>query len=215
MGDLTATQLTTELQRRVSQVSSTDALAAVQRAIRWINRQGSYTFQLNSFQTWNVTSSAVYTIPTDMDTGKAHTLLNPSGLPVRKVGVQDSWISGNYNLPADKGFDCYIITKVSFLFFPAQTATTAVAALYHLRTVDISGSTTSNLPRDFDDLIVDLAEAEERRVSDVGDTWPQILARCQDQIKTLLDGYRSVSQEPMPTTEAAGVVVEKTQIGRA
>lgn len=215
MGDLTATQMVTELQRRITQLSAPDALAAVNRAIRWINRQGSFTFQLNTPQSWSVTSTAVYNIPSDMDIGKAHLLLNPNGTPIRKIGVHDAWVSKNYNIPPDKGFDTYHLTQTTVNFGPAQSGTTTVTAHYHLKTANISGSTAANLPRDFDDLIIDLAEAEERRIMDVGEIWPQVLARCQDQIKTMLDGYRSVSMEPMPTTEAAGAVQEKTQIGRA
>lgn len=215
MGDLTAAQMVTELQRRVTQISSTDALAAIQRAIRWSNRQGSFTFQLSDPTSWNVTSTGIFAIPVTMDVGKAHVLINANGTPIRKVGIQDIWVSGNYNLAADVAFDVYTVTQASFLFYPTQSTTKAVVAVFHLKTVDISGSAKANLPRDFDDLIIDLAEAEERRVYDVGDTWSTMLARSQDQIKALLDGYRSTTMEPMPTSEAAIVTSEKTQIGRA
>lgn len=214
MGDLTATQMVAEVQRRVTQISPADALASVQRAVRWINRQGSFTFQLVDPEPWTVTTTGVYAIPVTMDVGKAHVLMNPSGSPIRRVGVQDIWLAMNYNLPGDLGFDIYTVTSTSFLFFPVQTANRVVSATYHKRTVDISGATKANLPRDFDDLIIDLAEAEERRVYDVGDTWSTMLARSQDQIKTLLDGYRSTTMEPMPTSEAALSSQEKQTVGR-
>jgi hypothetical protein len=211
VGAKTHTQLVTELQRRVTQISSTDAGEAINRALRWINRQGSYTFQVKDPTTLSVTASTgVATTPADMDVGKGHVVYGTNGLPVRKVGIQDVTESLNFNVVSTIGWDCYIITQTKMVFFPAATGQPAsVNIVYHLTTTDITGSGVSNLPKDFDDLIIDLAEAEERRIYDVGEIWPQMLARAQDQIRVLLDGYRSTSLQPMMATEAQQAIQEK------
>lgn len=215
MGTKTHAQMVTELQRRVSQLPSADAGEAINRSIRWINRQGSYSFQVADPTTLVVANNGVTAQPATMDVGKAHVIYNPNGHPVRKFGIQDAWMTGNYNTLAGIGYDSYIITQSKLVFYPAINPGLTVTIIYHSITTDISGAQTSNLPRDFDDLIIDLAEAEERRIWDVGDNWPQLLARAVDQIKVLLNGYVSVSLEPMPLTEAQQVTIEKTQVGRA
>jgi hypothetical protein len=217
MGDLTFNAAVTEIQRRVPSLSTPDAGAAANRAVRWINRQGSFTFQAVPPTTLAVTAATgLATIPATMDTGKAHRFWNLNGMPIQRAGTQDGgWTSANFNLPATAGWNEYQITSANIVFYPAGASQpTSVNVVYHVKTADIAGGSTFNVPRDFDDLIVDLAEAEERRIFDVGDTWVQMLARVQDQIKVLLDGYRSVTQEPMPLTEAMSAVSEKLNIGR-
>jgi hypothetical protein len=185
--------------------------------VRWINRQGSFTFQAIAPTTLAVTpATGLATIPTTMDVGKAHRFWNTNGMPIQRAGTQDGgWTSANFNLPATAGWNEYQITSANIVFYPAGASQPAsVNAIYHIKTVDVVAGVFT-LPRDFDDLIVDFAEAEERRIFDVGDTWAQTLARVQDQIKVLLDGYRSVTQEPMPGTEALLAVGEKLQTGRA
>ncbi|MGH9845206.1 MAG: hypothetical protein ACREEM_41345 [Blastocatellia bacterium] len=218
MGAMTLLVARTELQRRVTQLSNTDANAAINRAVRWCNRQGSFTFQLSDPTTLTVAAATgLATIPVTMDTGKAHLFYNTNGVPVRRVGVQDVWQSFNFKLPTDAGWDIYIITQTTIVFFPAVAGQpTTVNAIFHRLTTDLVVDGDKNsLPRDFDDLVIDFAEAEERRLWDVGEDWPQILARVQDQIKVLLDGYRSVTIEPMPASEAEHAVTQKLQVGRA
>jgi hypothetical protein len=216
MGAMTAAQMQTELARRVTQLAATDALAAVNRAIRWVNRQGSYTFQVAPPTTLAVPANGIATTPVTMDVGKAHVIYNTNGIPVSRVGVHDVWRSSNYNTPTGINYDAYTITGAAIVFFPAIAGGGTVNIIHHMITTDIAGAQTANTPKDFDDLILDLAEGEERRIYDVGaaDLWLQMTARSQDQIKTLLDGYRSVTQNPMMGTEATQAVQEKMTQGR-
>lgn len=227
MGDLSSTQMQAELQRRVAQLSvgaGSAALAAINRSIRWIQRQGSYTFQLAGPTTLTCASGGTIALPLDVDPGKAILLTNVTngqGLPIVKGSFADLWEARNF-VAQDQGFDRYMIvaapksSSASVLhLFPTQSVSSDVSIRYHRLSVDLSdGSGTSNLPRDFDDLVIDLAEAEERRINDIGDTWAQTYARCQDQIKVLLDAYRSTSMESGPGAEAQSAVAEKTQVGR-
>lgn len=231
MGDLTSTQMQTELVRRVSQLSQgagSAALDAINRAIRWINRQGSYTFQLVADgATLTVPiSPAKVNAPSDLDPGKAlliSNVTNGAGLPIVKGSITDLWETRNFSGGiADDGFDRYLLVASAssavpsvFHFFPSQSAQADVLVRYHKLTVDLAdGAVKSNLPRDFDDLVIDMAEAEERRINDIGDTWNQMYARCQDQIKLLLNAYKSETILPGLETEAAELNQEKTQVGR-
>lgn len=228
MGDLSSTAMQAELQRRVTQLATgagSQALAAINRAIRWINRQGSFTFQLKGPASLSaIPTTGLINAPSDLDPGKALHAVNATngvGLPIRDCAMTDIWESRGF-VQQDGGFDRYILipgthgNPAQFQFFPAQSGAVDVTIIYHQVTVDLAdgGGVYSLLPRDFDDLVIDLAEAEERRINDVGDTWQLTLARCQDQIKTLLSAYRTASIESGLDSDAAVAVQQKTQIGR-
>jgi hypothetical protein len=315
MGALTSGALVTELQRRITNLSQPHALAALNRACRWITRQSSFQFMTQAttvlpVETQTAAQSAVtgtcsmlhddsmvvwasggifetdgtwgplvgpfpptetgnpsktitiggddfpiYWVqdtthlvvlgtfqqaagvydfsvivdtpstsggPTDMDPGKAKMILNIDGTPVQHVPLSDFWESFNYNLPEGASYNTYtIITDNTtsppthqFLFFPSIPG--VVTLYYHRILTDLTGgSDRTAFPKDFDDLIVDLAEAEERRVYDVGDSWQLLLARCQDQIKVLLDGYRSMTMEPSSLQDSSTKIQEKTALGQA
>lgn len=317
MGSQTVSALVSELQRRLTNLDNTDALAALNRACRWVARQASFEFlttastvitvgtplaatvvntgtmhlvdgdsaalwvsgdtfavdgtwapllgpfppaptgypqsdividgdtygvywvldgqhmviaavwhKATGTYTWThetATISPAGNGPSDMDPGKAKLVLNSDGSPVQHVPLSEFWASFNYESTVESGaYDTYsIITdntsnppSHTFVFFPAPSG--SVTLYYHRILQDLTlGGTLTMFPRDFDDLIVDLAEAEERRIYDIGDTWQLLLARAQDQIKVLIDGYRSMTGQPAMVTESAAKIQESTQTGRA
>jgi hypothetical protein len=224
MGVLTSTQMQAELAVRVTQIptgASSRAEAAINRAIKWANRQGAYTFQLSApvnitpSTTSGVTSIAT---PTDFDPGKAMVLLNVTGTPIQRAAITEIGASLNYNTIASTDYDQYYLAASSagasrIYLYPSNAISADVTMVYHKITTDITGSQVSNLPRDFDDLLIDLAEAEERRIFDVGDAWPQLLERSQSQVKLLLEAYRSAIGIQGLVSEAVGEVQAKTQVG--
>lgn len=223
MGVLTCTQMQAELARRVTQLpvgAASLSEAAINRAIKEVNSLGSYSFQLATSSTLSVTTTGVVATPVDFDPGKAHQLIDTvSNQAIRLIPPTDIWASQGYNTISDTGYDTYYIqvgsgTAHNFVMFPAQATTHTVAIYYHKITVDITGAGVSNLPRDFDDLIIDLAESEERRIYDVGDAWPQLRERTIKKIETLLDGYRTETIQAGKQSEAAELVTEKTKLGR-
>jgi hypothetical protein len=230
MGVMTGAAMVTELQRRITNISANDALAAINRAIRWMNRQGSFTFQLATPTTLTPTAD-VGTLPNDMDDGKLRMFLNNNGTEIMKANVSDIDQSQNFNTPAAAGastarYDTYFIQTVfasgvpasKVYFYPLLTPNQpTVTLIYHKITADIanSGSSWTTLPRDFDDLIIDIAEAAERRIYDVGDTWTLQLQMNQQEALKLLDGYKTLTIEPGEISESTAAVAEKTQLGRA
>lgn len=222
MGSMTMTVMAAELNRRVTQLAiggGGPCETALNRAIRWINRQGSYTFQLQSVTALSVVGGgSTVSTPADFDSGKA-CLLMFNGIPIKNTPVSDLWESQNINTITDSGFSDYYITAAGsgasvITVLPINSITQLLTFIYHKVTADITGGATSNLPRDFDDLVIDLAEAEEKRIYDVGDAWPQLLARAQDQIKVLLDGYKTQTIETGLDSEASEEIAMKAKLGR-
>lgn len=160
--------------------------------------------------------------PGTFDPGKARVVLNSDGTMVQHVALSDIWESFNYNLPASTSYNVYTVVSDNtttppthrFLFFPALPG---VVTLYYHRTMTdlLGGSDKTPFPKDFDDLIVELAEAEERRLYDVGDSWQILMARCQERIKVLSDAYRSMSQQATSLQDAQTKQMEVTQLGRS
>lgn len=225
MGALTSLQMQAELAVRVTQVptgSSSRAEAAINRALRWVNRQGAYTFQLSAPTALTPTTTAGVTsvaTPADFDPGKALLLMNASGTAIQKAAITDIDSTQNYNTISSTDFDQYYLVAASsgastIYLYPSIASPVAVTLVYHKVTADITGAQVSNLPRDFDDLLIDFAEAEERRVYDVGDAWPQLMERSQSQAKLLLEAYRSAIEIQGLVSEAVAETGAKTQVGR-
>lgn len=219
----------TELQRRLQNLSDAHAIAALNRSIKWIERQSGYLFMAEPTPALIVVTSrtppeqaAIGSMQVSFDPSKGKMVFNVDGTPVQHMALSDLWMSSNYNIPGQDIYDGYAIATDytanpplhTFYFTPNVSG--SVFIYYHRAHVDIadSPSSFSGLPAEFDDLIVDLAEAEERRVYDIGDSWQLLLGRCQDQIKVLIDGFRSESQQAAQVSDATVKVQEATQIGR-
>lgn len=315
MGDQTSADLVVELQRRITNLSPAHALAALNRASRWVTGLGSFQFLLQSttvlpvqtlsaasvsvtgtigmvsgdsagtwvsggvfetdgtwapllgpfppvatgnpsktitidthdfpiywvvdtthlvvLGTWpDATGTYAFTVisdtpsesagPGEFDPGKAKMVLNADGSMVQHVALSDIWESYNYNLPVSTSYNVYTVVSDNttsppthtFLFFPSMTG--FVTLHYHRTMTDLTGgSDRTPFPKDFDDLIVDLAEAEERRIYDVGDSWQILMARCQERIKVLSDAYRSMTQQATSLQDAQTKVQEVSQLGRS
>jgi len=220
MGDITYNGFVAELQRRISGISSANAGAAVNRAIRNINGRGAYTFQLVDKTTVSVATTGLGTTPSNLDAGKPiyveHTA---TGTPVRRKSVTDLWLGNNYNTNTNSGFEGYLLIVASapphqIRVFPAPTgAPESFSLVYHKISADISGTTVANLPRDFDDLVVDLAEASEKRIYDVGTDWPTLMQAAEARLSALLDAYRSETIIQGLSSEAQESIAEKTKVG--
>lgn len=224
-GDL----LVDELIRRLTNLDRTTALNALNRAQRWCLRQGSYQFMMGGPLPLSGTlraapqQTAIATVNGAIDPGKAKMIFNSAdGTPVRHVAWSDFWQSLNYNIPNNATYDTYTMQTLNTNGDPAHTIyllpniSADIEFYYHRISTGLSDAPNSysDLPSDFDDLLVDLAEAEERRIYDIGDSWQLLLTRSQDQIKLMLDGYRSESQQETGLTDASVKSQETTQLGR-
>lgn len=218
MGLKTLAQMNAELTRRITSLSSADANAALNRAVQFINRQGSFSFQLASQTTFSTDGTTNVNTPNDLDPGKAMYLQNANGSPIQRIPISDAWMTQNYNTYADAGFSGFILIVApaaphQFRLYPSVSAAQTVTLIYHKVVANITSGVT-NLPQDFDDLVIDLAEAEERRIFDIGNAWPALLSRSMEQIKALLEGYRTQKAEAGTDSENAALVQSQTKVGK-
>lgn len=231
MGALTGAAMVLEVQRRVPQLSSAQALAALNREIRWIHRQGSFQFEIAAPAALTVTAAgggllmATAPLPVAMDVGKAKLIANANGTPIRRISVQDVSELTNFNTPSalNTRYHSYFIQSENSTSPVVHTAyflpnfTGSAVIHYHRLSQDIadSGSSFTTLPRDFDDLLLDLAESAERRIFDIGNTWDELYKRSAQDALALLDGYKSMSIQEGGVTESVAQVQQETQTGRA
>lgn len=232
MGLKSGQQLVDELTRRLTNLDRTTALEALNRAQKWCVRQGSFQFMMTTVpytfssgggileQVGQMAAKAQISLP--MDPGKAKMVFNLDGTPIRHVPFDEFWQSVNYNIPTGTMYDTYTVKTQfysnapvhTFYFLPNVDGDAVI--YYHsiLGEIADGGGSYSELPNDFDDLLVDLAEAEERRIYDIGDSWQLLLQRSQEQIKLLLDGYRSSTQQETNLSDATVKAQETAQLGR-
>lgn len=225
MGSYNGQHWIDELQRRITQLASDPALAAFNKAAEWITDQGSFTFDLLGNQT--IISANAPAVddpsanfseilpPAAADLKKAVYLTNTNGMPIIKAPFNRLWESFGVNNPADQGFTTFLIVGDRILLRPPQSSGVGVGFRYHLKFVPIDKNTTTRLPDELDQLACDLAEAEERRIHSVGEQWIKMRDDIRSAITKMLDGYRSVSQEPMPLEEATQAIQESTKLGKA
>ena len=222
MGALSMAQMAARLQVRITQLSEAHAINALNDALAWVWRQGSYTFQMKASPPINtitmagpgVVDAGQATIPSDCDTGKAFWVGNaPQGTPIEKRPVQDFSMSFALNLPTNMGFHVYTIEGRTLLLRPSQTSQ-QVAMHYHYLFVPLLSVEIPVTPSDFDEALMRLGEAEARRIYDVGSSWPMLQKEAREDALGLLAAYRSVSQEAMSQPDAAVAIQEKTVAGR-
>ena len=226
---MTNAEMVAELQRRITNLSSTVAQAALNRALSWVMRQASFQFMITGPLTLTVTGAADPNDPTasanlsgSLDPGKAKMMLNIDGTPIQHVPFSEFWTSSNYNVTSMTGlYDTYTIRTDnyaspthSFYFMPKSNGT-AIFFYHRVPNVIDNSTGTCDLPVDFHPLLIDLAEADERRIYDVGDSWQLLMARSQDQLKLLIDGYRSMTSQPSQLSDAQVKIQEQTQLGKA
>lgn len=231
MGALAGDAMVLELQRRVPQLAASEALAALNRAIRWIHGQGSFQFELTTPSTVTITAAgggalmATGPLPTDIDIGKTKLLANTNGTPIRKIAPQDVSEHTNYNTPAalTTRYHSYFIQSINstspptHIVYVLPNATGSLLLTYHKLSVDIAnnGASFSAMPRNFDDLLIDIAEANERLIFDIGTTWEVRLKQAQERALNLLDGYRTMTIQDGGLGESSVQIQQETQTGRA
>lgn len=196
---LSAADMVTQLIYRAPFISSrTNALFYINRAIRYWDGQGSFSFNCKfdatafSFAAGTTTAS----VPSDMDTGQDVYIMSTIGnpYPITKKGMSKYGVSGinpplktQVNVP-----DHYIITGRTIEIYPAPQVNITLSAFYHIITQAVTDDNTSHtlFPDNFDDIIMDWAEAEIKRIFRIIG-WTEIYGRCMDQGKMLIDQYRT------------------------
>jgi hypothetical protein len=218
MSSLISTQaMVTELGSRVPiGLDSTFAINRLNSAYRWIETQGSFSWNLLK----TTLSLTMNTLAVALPTGTG-VVYNPGKLAViYGVGYRlqflpmeefamyrsSSGASGqpfsvwtHYNVPG---------TGYSALFGPDAamntTGATSFDLYYHRQTpaaLTSGASTYFPTPDEFDDLILDMAEAECRRLYSLAG-WEKIQSKATDSAMRILDQYRTTKEGVSGTTDS-------------
>jgi hypothetical protein len=220
MASRTLAILAAEIQRRVTNISQTDAVAALNRAYAFIHDMGSFTFDFTGVSSGSSIASIVdlpsgeYTLPGDCDIRKAMFIANsPSGLPILKSGGTHLWESFGLNIVPEV-YSTYTLSGRKLLLRPGSGGDIGVR--YHVVFTYLDKSVVSRMPTErLDDLAVDYAVGMEKEIYDVGENWMQLQKDAISALTAELQGYHTISEQPMPETEAQEVIQEQTQVGRA
>lgn len=180
----------------------------VNRAVRYWNGIASFIYNFRTASaplSWGSSVTSV-PMPADMDPGGEFYLYTTGGnpYPVRKATLDEYGIKGVYsgskvsaNFP-----DHYVIVGGNILIYPGIAAGVTLNAIYQKITVLLTDSTLSHslLPDNFDDMVVDFAECEIKRIYRIIG-WEPLMARVADQSKMLSDQYRIGSAASGGTTD--------------
>lgn len=179
-------------------VNRTNALFLVNRSIRYWNSKASYSFNVvfNAAALVYAPGSTTTTAPADMDMGQDLFIYTsgPTPYPIRRKEMNQYGISAitpsamtNINLPSH-----YVIAGRNIVIYPGVTAGITLSAFYHQTSVLVTDSASSftQFPDNFEDIIIDFAEAESKRINRIVG-WEPLMARVTDQAKGLIDQYRT------------------------
>jgi hypothetical protein len=203
-----------ELQRRLVNLDSTRAKAAINRAQRYIASADSLNFFATGGTLVVTGGLDIVALPATMDPGRAYVFFDANRKAIKSGGIQDFMRADGYNVEADKGYDMHFIAARNVRVRPIQSTDQTLSVLFHIIPTDYSAdSDTGLMPVVFEELMIDFAEAAERRIYDIGD-WATLWKLSLDRLNQLADGYRTVTQFGMPGKEAAAAIAERTKLGR-
>lgn len=189
------------------QVRST-VLFYINRAVRYWNGIASFAYNFRTGSAPIAFGAGVTSVamPTDMDPG-GEVYLYTTGTnpyPVRKATLDEYGIKGVYSsAKVSPNFpDHYVIVGNTILIYPGIAGGVTLNVIYQRITQALtdSPSSFSLLPDNFDDLVVDFAECEVKRIYRIVG-WPELMARMVDQSKMLSDQYRIGSSASGGTTD--------------
>lgn len=224
---LSTSAMVAELSRRVPLgFTATLAMDALNGAMRWINQQGSFPWLIRKADAGVTLTTGALALPADYDPGKKAVLYGteagavPTEIPFMPWDVAVKQQSHQSATAASGLLSCwsyYAEIAVSTVtikgqVFPASAAKTEnLSFVYHTSkfpALTSGASTYFPTPDHFDYLIVELAESELMRQSRlVG--WDILYKRVTDQLRAMLDAYRTTSPAMAPTSEVVNIAQVK------
>ena len=231
-GVTTTTQMVADLQQRIPMnLSSTYCMLRLNQAYQWIEQQGAFVWNILRD---SITLGALATscdVPDTMDVGKPWSIYPwidvvpghepPICAEIPYVPMDEIANHQIYHLPTTPTlFSCHTLTNsgglYKFRFAPSAAAdVTPVPFMIHFHQINPAISTPLTVgaskfptPPAFDQVIVDLAEAEVRRIYRLSG-WSDNIAKAQASAQLELDKYRSPKRDLAGLTEQSKEVQEK------
>jgi hypothetical protein len=214
-------------------LDSTYWMKKLNEAYRWITQKGNFIWELRHTDITVNAFIVSFTVPTDCNPGKPMYLAGPmSGLVpaptldsiVPQVPWEDAWIQRSSEMGNIPGaVSCWAL-RTNFsagpppvyayrgYIFPPDSLTTDsdFRFIYHADVSSTELTSAANqffpTPNCFDNLLIELAEAETRRIYGIAG-WDIVQKRAESAIVSLLDPYRSTKNA------AAGMVDQQKQTG--
>jgi hypothetical protein len=243
MSNLTSTtSMVTECQTRVPiGLSSTFWMKKLNEAFRWISQKGNYVWDIKS--TSMTLSTFYFQLPTDCDPGKPMYLAGPTSgsgayasilFPKSTIPYKpwDETLDQQYSeMVVPKGlFSCWTFTTAfvgsSYLYraylYPLTAGPTGGDSFtmdfaYHMDVSNVELALGANVyfptPNSFDNLLIELAEAEARRIYGLAGS-EMIQKRAESAIVNLLDSYRSTKNSLAGLTDQQKQVSEKKMMAQ-
>lgn len=247
---LTTADMVADLQQRIPMgLDSNYCMAQINKAMRWIEQQGAFTWNV-AYSDITVRQGTFWVDPADMpdqfDSGKPCTIYGQTfssvygshGAEIPYVAPDRLALHELYHVRLPRGvFSVFTVVtnlgtvtlgpatdaypdEVPFLLMaPSSALHTTEDCAYHFVYHQIpvvtlaAGPVYYPTPDPFDDLIVDLAEGEIKRIYQFGG-WAEAIKKAQNSTLLLLDKYRSPKLEMAGITEQAKETQE-SQLKRA
>lgn len=220
MSNLTSTSaMVAECQTRVPiGLSSTFWMKKLNEAYRWISQKGNFVWDLAGQSITIPVGYVYFDLPLEADPGKPIYISGgPAGSPEIPTLIPfKAWDEATQNqyseiTTAPGAYSCWSLTTFftagpppvytyRVQLFPQEAMPTissgafTVQVFYHKDVSNAEYSAASNVyfptPNSFDNLLIELAEAEARRIYGLAG-WDLIQKRAESAIVNLLDSYRS------------------------
>jgi hypothetical protein len=231
---LSTTQMVARLQRKFSMgISNNDAMDFLNEAFRKIDQmsQGGFVWQLKTATiTIPAGAQVANPLPADFDPGKTAILRGGvgsptlTGIPFKKW--QEFVNQQHFQNIAIGNFACWTVTPVFTLTAPTSYAYNLALApdtafplaapiglplIYHalnFQPFAVAGNVYFPTPDQFDSTILDLAEAELKRVYSMSG-WEQLAAQATTAVQAMIDTYRSDRYDLAGLTDQAAQAQEK------
>ncbi len=203
---LTIDQMAVQLQGRLPMNLTTSyCIQELNKAWRWIEQQGAFAWNLIVATPKMVASTTTITLPSDLDLGKPVYIYAPPYLNYMHIPYKpyDEWVlQQQFVMTQFPGlFACWTYYQTSVgvanavaTFVPVSAAPVIDSnynvVYHHIVGRPIVSGQYFPTPDAFDDTIVDLAEAEIRRIYHLI-RWDTAQTKAQSSAKLMLDAYRS------------------------
>jgi len=227
-GITTTNGMISDLQQRIPiGLSSTYCMLRLNQAYQWIEQQGAFVWNITRAQITLALLSAHMDTPDNMDVGKPASIypINLAPTPLVAIAAEIPYVPMDelanqqiFYTPAIAGlFSCYTLVNQSgdwkIRFAPLEAisaANTDYIIYYHainaaITTPLTAGASTFPTPPAFDQTIVDIAEAEIKRLYNLTG-WEAALAKAQASAALELDKYRS------PKRDLAGISEQTKEV---
>jgi len=196
----------------------------------WIEQQGAFVWNVKLATITLVALGTQVLAPTDMDVGKPASIYPRLPIPgivaatteIPYVPMDEFSLHEIYHTPTMQGvfsvFTIYIPTGFYTILFAPQTnapiINTDYVVFYHMINPALSTPLTIGpnyfpTPDQFDTLLIDLAEAEIKRIYRLGG-WAEALQKAQASASVELDKYRSPKRDLAGVQEQTKEVQEKS-----